>query len=69
MKDIFYGYFKSHSDNRLLNKTYYEQITKEEYFKDYDDTSEMNFAALNHISIAFMENYLPKKFLEKVEEK
>lgn len=64
-KDIFYGYANSHSDNTLLTKDYYENITEEEYFKNYDDTLEMNFSTLNHISISFIDDYCPSSFLEK----
>lgn len=69
IKDIFYGYEGSNSDNKLLDKTYYENVTKEEYFKEYDDTLEMNFSKLNHIAISFYNDYCPYEFLEKVEEK
>ena len=66
IKDIFYGYFDSNSDNRILDKSYYENISEEEYFSNYDDTIEMNFSKLNHISIAFIKDYCPIEFLEKV---
>lgn len=65
-KDIFYGYANSHSDNTLLTKEYYEKVTEEEYFKNYDDTLEMNFSTLNHISISFIDDYCPSSFLEKI---
>lgn len=64
-EDIFYGYKDSYSDNELLDKKYYERVSKEEYFANYDDTLEMNFAKLNHISMAFIDDYLPIKFMEK----
>ncbi len=64
-KEIFYGFNGSNSDNKILNRKYYETITKEEYFKNYDDTLIMNFSKLNHISIAFENNYCPIKYLEK----
>ena len=66
IKDIFYGYDLSNSDNKKLDKYYYENITKEEYFKNYDDNIEMNFSRLNHISIAFINDYCSLEFLEKV---
>lgn len=64
--DIFYGFDMSHSDNKLLDRTYYENITEEEYFSKYDDTLQMNFATLNHIGIAFRDGYCPKEFLERI---
>lgn len=67
IKDIFYGFDKSNSDNKLLDKNYYETISKKEYFKDYNDNIEMNFSMLNHISIAFENDYCPIEFLEKCE--
>lgn len=66
IKDIFYGFDMSNSDNKVLDKTYYENIIENEYFKNYDDYLEMNFSRLNHISIAFQDDYCKKEFLEKV---
>ena len=57
----------SSSNNKLLDKEYYEHITKEEYFSKYDDSLTMNFATLNHIGISFKKGNCPLKFLEKVE--
>lgn len=64
--DIFYGYENSHSDNTKLTKKYYETVTPEAYFKNYDDNLPLNYASLNHIAIAFANDYCPLKFLEKV---
>ncbi len=65
--DIFYGFDMSNSDNKMLDKKYYENVTKNEYFSNYDDNEEMNFSKLNHIAISFSGCYCPKKFLEKVD--
>lgn len=65
--DIFYGYDGSNSDNKMLDRKYYETISKEEYFSKYDDSLPMNFSTLNHIGISFEEGYCPSKFLEKIE--
>lgn len=65
IQDIFYGYKDSFSDNQVLDKNYYENVNKEEYFSNYDDAKELNFASLNHISIAFIDDYLPARFIEK----
>lgn len=64
--DIFYGYYNSNSNNILLNKSYYENMTEDEYFKEYDDNMVMNFSKLNHIAIAFKDDYCPIEFLEKI---
>lgn len=69
IKDIFYGYEGSMSDNKMLDLNYYKNVTKEEYFSKYDNDEKMNFKNLNHISIAFTENYCPLKFLEKYDQK
>lgn len=65
ISDIFYGYEDSNSDNKLLDRKYYEGVLECEYFSKYDDSKPMNFAALNHISIAFIDDYLPPRFIEK----
>lgn len=64
--DIFYGYDLSNSDNKVLDRSYYENVTCDEYFKKYDDEIPMNFSTLNHISIAFKEDYCPVYLLEKM---
>ncbi len=65
--DIFYGYERSNSDNKLLDKRYYETITEEDYFRNYNDELKMNFSTLNHIGIAFKDGYCPIELLEKVD--
>lgn len=57
----------SNSDNRLLDKQWYETISQEEYFSKYDDALLMNFSTLNHISISFKNGNCPLNFLEKVD--
>lgn len=64
--EIFYGYDMSSSDNKLLDRKYYENISKEEYFSKYDDTLSMNFSTLNHIGISFKHGVCPLEFLEKI---
>lgn len=64
--DIFYGYDLSNNNNKLLDKKYYESISKEEYFSNYDDNLLMNFSTLNHIGISFNKGSCPLSFLEKV---
>ena len=66
ISDIFYGFEMSNSDNKLLNKSYYENISREEYFSKYDDNITMNFSKLNHVSISFKQGNCPLEFLEKI---
>ncbi len=66
--DIFYGYEENDSDNKELTKEYYEQVSREEYFSKYDDSLAMNFSKLNHIAVAFLNDFCPIEFLEKVVE-
>ena len=51
---------------RVRNAIVMENITEEEYFNNYDDTLEMNYSTLSHISIAFESDYCPSSFIEKV---
>ena len=67
ISDIFYGYDINDSANKLLDKKYYENISKEQYFSQYDDSVMMNFSTLNHISISFKQGFCPLKFLEKID--
>ena len=66
IKEIFWGYWMSNSDNRKLTRKYYEEVSEDEYFMYYNDNTKMNFAALNHIGIAFKDGYCPYKFLTKI---
>jgi len=65
IKDIFYGYEGSHRDGKILDEEYYENVTEEEYFSTYDDEAELNFSGLNHIAIAFQDDFCPFRFLEE----
>lgn len=64
--DISFGFNMSNTDNFKLDKVYYENITKEEYFKNYNDAIPMNFSTLNHIGIAFKDGICPIKLLKKI---
>ena len=66
IKSIDWGYYHSNSDNKKLNRKYYDHITIEEYFKDYDDNIQMIFSRLNHISIVPKDGYLPLHILNKI---
>lgn len=66
IKSIDWGYFHSDTRNKALTKTYYENISYSDYFKDYDDNATMLFATLNHISIVPVDGYLPLHILKSV---
>lgn len=57
MKDIDYS---------ELTREYYEQVTKEEYFKNYDDNLEI-YNSLNYITIEFINNNYLLEFFEKLD--
>lgn len=65
--DIFYGFDMSNSNNKVLDKNYYENISKKEYFAQYDDSLALNFSTLNHIGVSFKNGNCPLKYLEKVD--
>ena len=59
IEDVFYG--------NNTNREYYENVSIDDYFKDYDDSSNMNFASINHIGISFKDGYIPYNLLERVD--
>lgn len=67
IKSIHWGFKDSHTDNEALTREYYEDITPEEYFANYDDDSPMLFASLNHISITPSKGYIPKSRLKETD--
>lgn len=51
--DIDYGYIGSNSDNGKIDPEYYVNVTRDEYFSNYDDnTKSLLFASINHIAVA-----------------
>lgn len=67
IKSIHWGFKDSHTDNDALTREYYEDITPEEYFANYDDDAPMIFASLNHISITPEKGYIPKARLKETD--
>lgn len=51
IKNIDWGREGSSPDGKALNEAYYRNVSKKDYFKNYDDSAPLNFAALNHISV------------------
>lgn len=66
IKDIYWGTDGSQSDNIELDRDYYVNIDQDDYFKRYNNKSQMNFASLNHISIRFRNGYCPFFLLTKI---
>lgn len=64
---IDWGYWMSDSRNRALHRTYYQNVTKEEYFHYYNDNAQPIFSTLNHIAIIPKLCYLPKILLTEVD--
>lgn len=64
--EIYWGTDMSHSDGKKLDENYYRNISSNDYFKRYNDSSKINFAALNHIAIRFKNDYCPINLLEKI---
>lgn len=66
IENIFWGFDLNEQTSKLLNRTYYENISVTDYFSKYDDNLTMNFSRINHISIYFKDGFCPFEFLEKV---
>ena len=66
VREINWGYENSHTRNKSLNKKYYENVSKDEYFSNYDDNNYPLFASINHIGVITKYGYIPKKCIEKV---
>lgn len=69
IKKINWGFEGSHTGNEALTREYYENITEEEYFANYDDNAKMLFASLNHISVNPVKGYIPTSRLKKTNHK
>lgn len=66
VKDINWGFDNSFTGNQQLDRKWYEDISRQEYFSKYDDDAKPLFAALNHISINPSKGYIPLKCLTKI---
>lgn len=66
IKDIYWGTDGSQNDNTELDRDYYINVDQNNYFRRYNDKSQMNFASLNHISIKFKDGYCPFHLLTKI---
>lgn len=66
IKYIHWGYKDSHTDNEKLKRKWYEDVTVDKYFKQFNPNKTPLFASLWHISIETTQGYIPSEFIEKV---
>lgn len=65
-EQIDWGFYLSHSDNKKLTRSYYENVSIKDYFKMYDDNIEMRFKNLNHISVSPKNGIIPFSYCDKI---
>ncbi len=63
VKEVDWGYWMSRSDNTPLDRGYYEKVSTEEYFKNFDDDNSPVFASLNHIGVITYTKCIPLIYL------
>ena len=71
IEKINWGYYLSHTDNKPMTREYYRTVSKEDYFKEYNDNpppGQPLFAPISHIGIQFKNGICPFKFLDKIED-
>lgn len=67
IEEIDYGYESSSNDNALLNKEFYDNVTPNEYYKNYtEDGTGPLFAPLNHIAVSPKGGVIPRQYIERV---
>ena len=66
IKNINYGWIDSNRDNDPLDREYYETISPEDYFNNFDPDKGLLFSTLYHISIEVKNGYIPMRLLEEV---
>lgn len=64
--EIDYGRFGNHSDSTPISKEWYDNISRKDYFADYDDNNPMIFSTINHISIATEDGIIHSNAIKKV---
>lgn len=63
-EDVFWGYDMSSSNNKPLNRIYYEMVSKKDYFSRYDDNNKMIYSTLNHIGLIVKNGQIKPSLLE-----
>lgn len=66
IKNINYGWIDSNTYNDPLDRKYYETISPEDYFNNFDPDKGLLFSTLHHISIEVKNGYIPMRLLEEV---
>lgn len=66
IKNIYYGWVDSNTDNDPLDRKYYETVSPEDYFNNFDPNKGLLFSTLYHISIEVKNGYIPMRLLEEV---
>ena len=66
IKNINYGWVDSNTYNDPLDRKYYETVSPEDYFNNFDPDKGLLFSTLYHISIEVKNGYIPMRLLEEV---
>lgn len=66
IKNINYGWIDSNTYSDPLDRKYYETISPEDYFNNFDPDKGLLFSTLHHISIEVKNGYIPMRLLEEV---
>ena len=66
IKNINYGWIDSNRYNDPLDRKYYETISPEDYFNNFDPDKGLLFSTLYYISIEVKNGYIPMRLLEEV---
>lgn len=67
IKIIHWGWKDSHSANDELKRSWYEKVSVDEYFDQFDSKKQPLFSTLWHIKIVTTKGYIPAKFVERIE--
>lgn len=68
IQEVNWGWEGSFTGNKPLTEDYYRTITKEEYFRNYTETTNQPlFATLNHIAIKPKNLYIPPRYLTTIQ--
>ena len=67
IRKINWGFEGSYTGNKPLSREWYENVSRDEYFSNYDDKGTPLFAPLNHISIDPEFGFIPLSCLRPVD--
>lgn len=66
IKIIHWGWKDSHTANDELKRLWYEKVSVDEYFDQFDSKKQPLFSTLWHIKIITTKGYIPAKFVERI---